>query len=93
MVRDKYESYIDEDAILPWLFIRRVNEGGYKINQNQIYSQYKNCVDSDGKNFDTPANVQDMISAFTTRAPWIFHMLKREIFSSSLVLWIMKYGL
>jgi len=24
-----------EEAILPWFFIRRVNEGGYKISQNQ----------------------------------------------------------
>ncbi|MEK6616930.1 MAG: DUF3108 domain-containing protein [Bacteroidota bacterium] len=63
-VRDKYESYLDEEAIIPWLFIRRVNEGGYKINQNQIYNHYKNTVDSDGKSFDTPDNVQDMISAF-----------------------------
>ncbi len=64
MVRDRYESYIDEQAMVPWLFIRRVNEGGYKITQNQIYNHYKNNVDSDGKKFDTPDNVQDMISAF-----------------------------
>lgn len=64
MVRDKYESYIDEEAIIPWLFIRNVNEGGYKINQNQIYNHYKNTVDSDGKKFDVPDNVQDMMSAF-----------------------------
>jgi len=63
-VRDKYESYIDEDAILPWLFIRRVREGGYSLDQNQIYNHYKNTVDSDGKNFDVPDNVQDMMSAF-----------------------------
>ena len=64
MVRDKYESYIDEDAIIPWLFIRRVNEGGYKIEQNQIFSHYKNTMDMDGKKFDVPENVQDMISSF-----------------------------
>lgn len=63
-VRDRYESYIDEKAILPWLFIRRVNEGGYIINQNQIYNHYKNTVDSDGKVMDVQEGVQDMISAF-----------------------------
>jgi len=63
-VRDKYESYVDEEAILPWLFIRRVNEGGYKISQNQIFNHYKNNVDSDGTKFDAPDNVQDMLSAF-----------------------------
>jgi hypothetical protein len=63
-VRDRYESYIDEQSILPWLFIRRVNEGGYKINQNMVFSQFKNVADSDGKKFDVPENVQDMTSAF-----------------------------
>ena len=52
MVRDKYESYIDEDAIIPWLFIRRVNEGGYKIEQNQIFYHYQNKMDMGGKKFD-----------------------------------------
>ncbi|MFH1004030.1 MAG: DUF3108 domain-containing protein [Bacteroidota bacterium] len=63
-VRDRFESYIDEEAIIPWLFIRRCNEGGYIINQNQIYNNYKNTVDSDEKKFDLPENIQDMLSAF-----------------------------
>jgi hypothetical protein len=63
-VRDRYESYIDEQAIVPWLFIRRVSEGGYKIEQNQIYNHYKKIVDSDGKSLEVPEGVQDMISAF-----------------------------
>ena len=63
-VRDRFESYIDEEAIIPWFFIRRCNEGGYLINQNQIYNNYKNTVDSDGKKIDLPDNIQDMVSAF-----------------------------
>ena len=63
-VRDRYETYLDEDAILPWLFIRRVNEGWYKIEQNQIFNHYRNTMDMDGKKFDIPDNVQDMISSF-----------------------------
>lgn len=64
MVRDRYESYIDEKAMVPWLFIRRVKEGGYSLSQNQIFNHYKNSVDSDGAKFDVPDNVQDMTSAF-----------------------------
>ena len=64
MVRDRYESYIDEEAIIPWLFLRRVNEGGYKIEQNQIFNPYKNTMELNGKKFDVPDNVQDMTSAF-----------------------------
>lgn len=63
-VRDRYETYIDEKAIIPWLFIRRVQEGGYKLSQNQIFNHYKNTVDSDGKILEIPDNVQEMISAF-----------------------------
>ena len=64
-VRDRYETYMDEQAMFPWLFIRRVDEGGYEINQDYTFLQNKNKVDlGTGKNIDAPANVQDMISCF-----------------------------
>ena len=66
-VRDRYESYIDQEALVPMAFIRRVNEGGYIINQNYVYNHYKKQVISEGKVFDVPKDiddVQDMISAF-----------------------------
>ncbi|GAB4131344.1 MAG: DUF3108 domain-containing protein [Bacteroidia bacterium] len=63
-VRDSYESYIDEEALVPWLFIRRVDEGGFKINQNQIYDHEAGRVNSDGKMMNVPKYVQDMLSAF-----------------------------
>ena len=36
-VRDRYETYLDEKSIIPWLFVRRVNEGGYKIEQDYTW--------------------------------------------------------
>jgi len=64
-VDDKYESYIDKEGVFPWIFSRRVNEGGYKINQDYTFFQHKNAVDNkEGKQFATPSSVQDMISAF-----------------------------
>lgn len=64
-VRDRYESYIDEEALAPWIFIRRVSEGGYIINQDYIFNHYKKKVDI-GNNtvFDIPEYCQDMTSAF-----------------------------
>jgi hypothetical protein len=64
-VRDRYETYVDEKALVPWIFIRRVDEGGYIINQDYIFNQFKHKVDiGGGKVFDTPEHVQDMLSAF-----------------------------
>ncbi|HVA97528.1 MAG TPA: DUF3108 domain-containing protein [Bacteroidia bacterium] len=63
-VRDRYETYIDEQALVPWLFIRRVNEGGYIINRNMIFDQIKHTVNSNGKIFKTIPNIQDMLSSF-----------------------------
>ena len=66
-VRDRYESYIDKEALVPMAFIRKVNEGGYKINQNYVYNHYKKQVISEGKAFDVPKDIndiQDMLSAF-----------------------------
>jgi len=64
-VRDRYESYIDEEAMVPWIFIRRVNEGGFIINQDYIFNHYKKKVDiGNNTTFDVPEYCQDMISAF-----------------------------
>ncbi len=64
-VRDRYESYIDAEGLYPWMFYRRVDEGGYKISQDYLFYQHKNLVDNGaGKKFETPDYVQDMLSAF-----------------------------
>jgi hypothetical protein len=63
-VRDRYESYMDEEALMPWLFIRRVDEGGFKINQNQSYDHHLGKVNSNGKSMTVPKYIQDMLSAF-----------------------------
>lgn len=64
-VRDRYETFMDKDALLPWMFVRRVDEGGYKINQDYMFNHYTNKVDvGGGEKVDIPAGTQDMISAF-----------------------------
>lgn len=63
-VRDRYETYIDMEAIVPWLFIRRVDEGGYKINQNVVFNQHKDEVKSSGGSFKVPDNIQDLLSTY-----------------------------
>ena len=64
-VRDRYETFIDKDAMLPLMFVRRVYEGGYTINQDYTFNHYTNKVDvGGGEKIEIPAGTQDMISAF-----------------------------
>ncbi len=64
-VKDRYETYFDQQGVFPYVFIRRVNEGGYTINQDYLFLQQRHKVDTqDKKTFDVPAHVQDMLSAF-----------------------------
>lgn len=63
-VQDTYESYIDQKSIMPWLFKRDVNEGGYEIKQRYSFKQNENKVNNGSKDFDITMGIQDMISSF-----------------------------
>jgi hypothetical protein len=63
-VRDRYESYIDQDALVPWRFVRHVEEGSYKLNQNVVFNHLKDEVKSDGGVFKAPDNIQDLLSTY-----------------------------
>lgn len=64
-VEDRYETYMDREGVFPYLFVRRVNEGGYTINQDYTFMQRRGkVVTQEKKTFDVPAHVQDMLSAF-----------------------------
>lgn len=65
-VKDRYETYLDKDALVPWYFVRRCNEGGYIINQDYLFNHYTKKVDvgENGKTMDVPIGIQDMLSAF-----------------------------
>lgn len=64
-VRDRYETYIDDKSIVPWIFLRHVNEGGYKIDQSYVFNHYSEKVNvGDNEMYDIEPNMQDMLSAF-----------------------------
>ncbi|MBL7926427.1 MAG: DUF3108 domain-containing protein [Bacteroidia bacterium] len=63
-VRDRYESFIDSLGLVPWLFIRRVDEGGYKINQTVSFNHYNKIATSQKSTLNMPEQLQDLISAF-----------------------------
>lgn len=68
-VYDRYETFLDEEAIVPWLFIRRVNEGGYIIKQDVHFNWYnntmlfKNLKKNTQNKSSVPPNTQDILSA------------------------------
>jgi hypothetical protein len=64
-VRDRYESYIDEESLVPWMFIRRIDEGGYVSKQDYVFNPFNNKVRTGNECvFDVPFGIQDMISGF-----------------------------
>jgi hypothetical protein len=67
-VRDRYETYVFRDNLLPARFVRDIDEGGY-TKKRDIYFDRKNNIATDKlpqppKKFDVPADIHDMISAF-----------------------------
>lgn len=64
-VRDTYETYLDAETIVPWEFIRNVDEGGYVIKQHYKFDQNKHQVSTEkNKTFEVKPGIQDMISSF-----------------------------
>ncbi|MHB0755629.1 DUF3108 domain-containing protein [Polaribacter sp. M15] len=68
-VDDLYESYFDKDSIKPYLFKRKINEGGYKKHRitSFNYTSNKAYVQDFTNQKDTSVaftNVQDMLSSF-----------------------------
>lgn len=77
-VRDYYDSYVDAETINPYLFLRDVNEGGFKIDRNYKFYHEQKMVD-DGKRkkkVAVPENVQDILSAFYYARTMDFSQIK-----------------
>lgn len=62
-VRDRYESYVDTATMLPYKFIRNVDEGGHKIYNNVSFNQTTNTATSTNGVFKTSKCIQDVVSA------------------------------
>lgn len=62
-VRDKYETYLDKETMLPSRFVRTVNEGGFKINQDVAFNHKKGTATSEKKTITIPKCTHDVLSA------------------------------
>jgi len=61
-VRDRYESYFDSTDLQPVKFVRQVNEGKYKKNEEILFNQQTNTAITNTGVYKVPENVQDVIS-------------------------------
>ncbi len=66
--RDTYETYMDTEALVPWEFVRDVDEGGYKIKRHLLFDHYNNNArdleENPVKTYSIPQNAQDLLSTF-----------------------------
>lgn len=62
-VRDRYESYTDTATMLPYKFIRNIDEGGYKKYNNVTFNHDANTAVSTNGVFKTTDCIQDVVSA------------------------------
>lgn len=69
-VEDRYESYFDKRSIVPYKFIRKIDEGGHKkdieidFDQTKQEASVHNKKHNTKKSFTTKPNIQDMVSTF-----------------------------
>jgi hypothetical protein len=61
-VRDRYETFIDTGSLLPYKFIRNVDEGGYKKYEVVNFDRVNNVAISKEGSFKVPYCVQDVLS-------------------------------
>jgi Protein of unknown function (DUF3108) len=62
-VRDRYESYVDTSTLLPFKFVRNVEEGGYKKYNNVTFNHDANTAISTNGVFKTTDCIQDVVSS------------------------------
>lgn len=63
-VDDRFETFIDEQALIPWYFTRRTREGGYKKDDEVTFRQNQGLAVSRNAVKRIPANTQDIMSVF-----------------------------
>lgn len=61
-VRDRYETFIDTGTLLPYKFVRHVEEGDYRKDEVVTFDRESKTATSKGGVFKVPGCVQDVLS-------------------------------
>lgn len=62
-VRDTFQSYVDEEYLIPWVYSRSTHEGDYKYHDEVRFHQYSGTYSSTRKNGKMPPGTHDIVSA------------------------------
>lgn len=63
-IKERFESYFDEEAMIPYEFLRHTRENNYKKDDIVTFRQDDHLAVSLTKIMSIPPNVQDIISGF-----------------------------
>jgi hypothetical protein len=63
-VDDRFESYADEETIVPYHFVRRTSEGSFTYEDDIDFDQENHIAKSRRKEKPVPPDVKDIVSAF-----------------------------
>lgn len=62
-VNDQYETYLDQETMLPLRFVRNVNEGDMSFRHDVTFVRNQQKAVSAGKEYPVPQCTQDVLSA------------------------------
>ncbi len=63
-VRDRYETFMDVEALFPWRFEQHVREGSYSRDFSAFFDHRRNLAKTKKGTYEIPDNVNDIVSAF-----------------------------
>lgn len=70
-VRNDYETYIDEELMVPYKYAKTVEEGKFKDSDFAIFDHEKKIISAKkGSVQDIPINVQDLVSVYYWTRLW-----------------------
>jgi hypothetical protein len=71
-VRDRFETFVDTQGMMPLKFIRRTREGGYKRDDEVIFDHARKTAQSKRHLKEITTYTQDIVSAFYYVRTWDF---------------------
>ena len=71
-VRDRFETFIDKDGMMPLKFVRSTREGNYKRDDEVLFDHHGKTAQSTRKTKKVTTYVQDIVSAYYYMRTWDF---------------------